>query len=39
VVPSFRCTFLPDMLALYDHGESGHRIVQLHDADMVFAAS
>ena len=37
VVPSFRCTFLPDMPPSPTPGSSEHRIVQVHDADVVFA--
>ena len=36
VVPSFRCTFLPDMPPSPTPGSRRH-IVQVHDADMVFA--
>jgi hypothetical protein len=35
--PSFRCAFLPDMPPSPTSGSSDHRIVQVHDADMVFA--
>src|SRR6478735_8217976 len=39
VVPSFRCTFLPDMPSSPTPGSSCIDPVQFIDADMVFAVS